>query len=57
MVVKIEDGYAKVYHKRVCICAGEIIHGRLCNIEFMDPSYMNNKTRQAACRALQKVGF
>ena len=69
MEVIVEDGYVKVIRTRdrECICAGVIrtrdrecicAGGRVSDIEFTDPKHQrNNRTRQAAMRALAMAGW
>jgi hypothetical protein len=57
MQVVIEDGYVKVYRRRDLICAAALVGNRVRGLTFMKPEYLNNRTRQAACRAIQKAGY
>lgn len=58
MQVVIEDGYAKVYRGNDLICAAIITPTGLLDLTFMEPKYQkSNRTRQAACCALQKAGY
>ena len=59
MNVEQRDGYVLVYRRSVLICAAIALDGRrLRDIEFTEERHRaNNRTRQAAMRALQKAGW
>jgi len=58
MKVTTEDGYVKVHRDSTLICAAILRDGRCHDLTFMDVKFQQaNKTRQAACRLLQKAGF
>ncbi len=64
MQVVIEDGYVKVYRGKDLICAATLVNpsplglGPITDLTFMEPRYQkSNRTRQAACRALQEAGY
>jgi len=53
-----EDGYVKVYRGDKLICAATIRGREVFDLTFMDPRDARyNKTRQAACKALQREGY
>jgi hypothetical protein len=58
MTVVVEDGYVKVYRGKDLICAAIVTSRGLDDLTFMEPRYQkSNRTRQAACRALQAAGY
>jgi hypothetical protein len=54
-----EDGYVKVRHPNGrTVCAGVVDGEHVHDIDFPDPAdRINNRTRQAAMRALQEAGY
>ena len=59
MQVIEEDGYVKVYRGDTLICAAVVRDMQeVVDLTFMNPQDRKcNRTRQAACKALQKAGY